>query len=185
MPLHVVLERGDSRYPRECTNNWKIRPFRRAVRELMENRSIPVRPGAVEAWLGISLDEWRRAKDSPVKYLIHRFPLLELEMTRADCITWLREHDLPVPPKSNCIFCPFQSDASWRSLKRTGGVEWRIALEVDEKIRNMHEPRLSFLHRRCMPLTSVRIPEDFGLEQAQIDLFDLEDAECDSGFCFL
>ena len=82
------------------------------------------------AYLGISLDEARRMRDSDVKYMENRWPLVERYITRQMCINWLIEHDIPVPPKSACSFCPYQSlenlaEPQARRWFRLEGVAWR------------------------------------------------------------
>ena len=52
-----VLANVEGKLRRQCTGEWKIYPMRRW---LQANRN--KRP--VEQWLGISMDEWQRAKDS-------------------------------------------------------------------------------------------------------------------------
>lgn len=75
-------KRGTMR--RQCTNHWKIQPVRRYIQAHRDGR-------LAELWLGITVDEVQRAKDADVKYLTHRFPLLELGMSRADCLRrWMR-----------------------------------------------------------------------------------------------
>src|SRR5262245_54679109 len=96
---------------RQCTRNFKLRPIRRRVRELLGvGARGHVRPGAVEQWLGISTDEVIRVRQSGLAYVVNRHPLIELRMSRGDCIGWLRRHDYPVPPKSACVFCPYHRD---------------------------------------------------------------------------
>lgn len=187
-------ESGTSR--RQCTGDWKIDPQDKQVNALLRSLGIKKAPGVVEKWLGISQDEWRRAKQSKVPHITHRYPLLEKRMTRADCLTWLQQHGLPSPGKSACVFCPYQNTRAWQELKRKGGRDWEIALEADSTIRNVRSSEhehitrggLLYLHRSCKPLAeAIQIPEDHGMEQAE--LFDRveEDDEvtCDSGHCFL
>ena len=89
---------------RQCTSRWKIQPIRRFITQELRRRGLAKRPGIVEQWIGISLDEVERVKDSDVKYITNRFPLLDKLMGRADCATWLNKHGLPIPPKSACVF---------------------------------------------------------------------------------
>lgn len=169
-------KRGTMR--RQCTNRWKIVPVRRW---LQANRGR--RP--VELWLGITTDEWQRAKDADVQYITHRFPLLELNMSRADCLRWLRNHGLPAPGKSSCVFCPYLDKRAWETMKREAGDDWRRAVAVDETIRNARLPGQLFVHSRCEPLPdAVSIPEDSGYSQLEMLASDDADAPCDSGFCF-
>jgi hypothetical protein len=167
---------------RQCTGRWKIKPMRRWLRVELKRLGIKKGPGVVEQWLGISLDEIERAKDSNVKWQVHRFPLLEKIMTRSDCITWLTKNGLPIPPKSSCVFYPFHRRSTWQEMKRAGGKDWETAVEVDNAIRNRRPGFVCYVHPDRIPLSKIKIAEDFGYNQSS---FDLIDAECDSGYCFL
>jgi hypothetical protein len=163
---------------RECTGHWKITPIRRFLRTIVKPT-----PGAVESLQGISLDEFQRMRTSDVGYIVNAYPLVELRITRADCVTWLEAHGLDVPPKSACTFCPYHSLASWREMKRVGGSDWARAIAVDEAIRqkgsNSQKGEL-FVHPARRPLAqAVDIPEDHGAKQLTLD-----EAPCDSGYCF-
>ena len=170
--------RGQTR--RQCTYDWKIQPIRRWIRSQIAD---PPKPGMVESWQGITMDEWHRMRDSDVKYIVNRYPLIEGRMTRADCILWLQHRGLEVPGKSACVFCPYKSLSSWRNLKRAGGSDWRTALDVDADIRDRRPAggRL-YLHPGRIPLDSaVRIPEDEGAMQLELDF----ERPCDGGHCFV
>ena len=166
------------RIRRQCTGDWKIRPVRKWLRSVRNN-------GAVELWLGISKDEFHRAKDADVKYLQHRFPLLELGMSRADCLAWLAAHDLPSPGKSTCVFCPFQNKAAWEEMRQGDGDDWREAVRVDAEIRDARLPGQLFVHQRRVPLVDAVDVVEGRATQLQLLGSDDADAECDSGFCFL
>jgi hypothetical protein len=168
---------------RQCTQRWKIEPMRRWLRKELERQRIPKKPGSVEQWLGISLDEVHRAKDSDVKWQTHRFPLLERKMTRAACINWLQAHGLPVPPKSSCVFCPYHTRKGFADMKREGGSDWQTAVKVDEAIRDKRPGFVAYVHPARIPLIELKIAEDFGA--TQMSFVDTADAECDSGYCFL
>ena len=166
---------------RQCTGRWKITPMRRYIADELQRRTLPKSPGQVEQWLGISEDEWHRAKDSDVKYITHRYPLLERSMRRGDCVTWLERNGLEVPGKSACVFCPYHNRQAWEEMKRNEPEDWAVAVEIDLQIRNVRPPYPLFVHSARIPLTeAVNIPEDKGYSQ-----LGLLDAECDSGHCFL
>lgn len=157
---------------RQCTNNWKLRPLKKVLTDLMHKHRIKKTPGNAEMLIGISLDEFQRARDSDVAYIKNRFPLLERRMTRQDCVTWLEQHDLPCPPKSSCVFCPYKDPAGWRQLSEN---DLKIALEIDEKIRDKYPPYPIFVHSSIKPLREA------------LDLPDTEDGEteCPGGYCFI
>ncbi len=156
---------------RQCTNEYKLRPIQRRVVELMGGR---VRGGA-EAWIGISADEVARMKPSRVRYILNRFPLIDLWLSRRDCLAWLGDHGYPEPPRSACIGCPFRSDAEWRALSLS---EFADAVEVDHAIRRQpgaqHE---QYAHSSRKPLSLVDLST--AEERGQFNLF-LEECE---GMC--
>jgi hypothetical protein len=126
---------------RQCTRDFKIRPQRRRVRELLGFH--PTKPpappaGAVEKWIGFSLDEWYRMEDSNVQFIVNRWPLIDLRMSRQDCIDWLQDHDLPVPVKSACICCPYRSAVEWIEMRDQDPDEFEDACLFDEE--NRHNP---------------------------------------------
>jgi hypothetical protein len=166
---------------RECTKEWKISPIRRYIRTLFPDRP---RPNAVQLFMGISWDEALRMKDSNVKYITHKYPLVDRRIRRTDCIQWLEQNNLDVPPKSSCVFCPYRNRTSWQELKRNGGWDWEQAVIADKEIRNLaarHGISL-YLHPYRKPLAeAISIPEDLGAKKLG---FGDGDPTCDSGFCF-
>ena len=164
---------------RQCTHDWKIMPIRAFIRQELQSRGLTKTPGRVESIQGISLDEFHRMRDSDVKYIVNRYPLVDRRMTRANCVTWLHAHDLPVPAKSACIFCPFTNNRGWRHLKQAGGYDWETAKEVDANIRDRRSKCTLYIHPARKPLAeAVRIPEDEGAHQIEL-------AGCDGGVCFV
>jgi hypothetical protein len=165
---------GKGQLTRMCTNEWKIAPMRRFLSEELNGSK---KPGAVELWLGISLDEVERMKPADVKYIVHRWPLIEKRMTRHDCERWLLAHGLEIPPKSSCVFCPYHNRALWRELQQEGGQDWTKAVETDEFIRKARPPYDLYLHRELIPLMDVDMRTEE--ERGQLSLFG---EEC-SGVC--
>ncbi len=167
---------------RQCTGDWKIKPMRRYISQQLSQVGAQKTPGIVEQWLGITQDEWHRAKDSDVAYITHKYPLLDRNMTRANCITWLQKNNLPAPDKSACVFCPYHNRAAWQRMRAENGADWRTAVSVDSAIRNTRPPHLLYVHPDRIPLESaVLTPEMFGMTQTSL----IPDEECDSGYCFL
>ena len=38
---------------------------------------------------------------------------LEKQFSRIDCYNWLKNNNHPIPDKSACTYCPFNSNSSW------------------------------------------------------------------------
>ena len=159
VPWHVQMPNGDaSMGRRQCTAEYKLRPLYRKVRELLGGKTPK---GAVSMWIGISTDEAVRMKPSRLKYVVNRWPLIDMGISRNDCLAWLHKHGWTAP-KSSCIGCPFHSDREWRSLTAE---EFADACEVDLAIRN--QPKFiakQFMHRSLKPLSEVdlRTAEEAG-----------------------
>ncbi|ANS05726.1 phosphoadenosine phosphosulfate reductase like [uncultured Mediterranean phage] len=162
---------------RQCTHDWKIMPIRRYLRTVVK-----VAPGVVHSLQGISLDEFSRMRTSDVAYIKNVYPLVELRLTRSDCMLWLESEGLDIPPKSACTFCPYHSLGHWKDLKRAGGSDWERAVGVDDAIRDKRPKAELFIHPARVPLEgAVKIPEDYGASQLEMEL----EAPCDGGVCFV
>lgn len=181
IPAFTLNGSSKGQIRRQCTQDWKINAIRKATSNELSRCNLSKTPGIVEQWLGISEDEWHRAKDSDVRYIFNRYPLLERGMRRRDCVMWLERNGLEVPGKSACVFCPYHNRQAWADMKRDDPKDWETAVAIDLQIRNVRPPSPLFVHSACVPLTeAVNIPEDEGYKQA--GMFDVE---CDSGHCFL
>lgn len=169
IPFYTINADGEKgMVRRQCTSEFKIRVILAAARRELGLTKHKMPPGTVKQWIGISLDEIERAKPSHVKWAERRHPLLEMEMTRLDCMTWLTRKGYAVPPKSSCIGCPFHDDHTWLDMKRNDPESWHDAVEIDRMVRKL--PRFSgqaFLHPSCRPLEEVNLNED----QMEMDLF--------------
>jgi hypothetical protein len=169
MPLHVLNRDGEKgQLRRQCTKEYKLAPIRRHLRA----RGFD----SVEMWIGISLDEVARVKPSGLKWITNEWPLLEIPLTRSECVGWLAERGYPEPPKSACIGCPYMDNARWFDLRENRPDEWADAVEVDRALR--HLPRIdgdTFLHPQLVPL------EDAVLDPADVGQMPF-DAECE-GMC--
>lgn len=97
---------------RSCTVNFKILPQRRRIREIVGKGNGKL---LAECWLGITTDESKREVESNLKWIGNKFPLLELNYSRDDCIEINKKYNFEVK-KSGCFVCPY------------GGKKWFIKL---------------------------------------------------------
>lgn len=155
---------------RQCTGDWKINPMRRHIQSIRNGRQ-------VEQWLGISLDEFQRMRQSNVKYIVNRYPLIEKRMTRNTCKIWLEKHGLEIPPRSSCIFCPFQSRSQWRDMRDNAPKDWEKAVEADHFYRDKFPPSDLFVNVQRKPLDECDLDNE--MDHGQLPLWDME---C-SGVC--
>lgn len=138
MPLYVLNRDGSPGMARrQCTSEYKLKPIKRKVRELLGYpHPIRVPRGVfVEQLIGISADEAHRANVSDVRYAENRWPLLELGWTRRRCISYLEAKGWGSTAKSACIGCPFHGNRAWRELRDEQPAEWDDAVAFDAAIR--------------------------------------------------
>lgn len=152
---------GGSMMARQCTQNYKILPVRRHIRGVHNKRHGKKRPdeGWACIWIGISYDEVQRMKDAREKWIDHRWPLVEKQMNRADCLDYLNAIGWGEVKKSSCIGCPFHDDKAWAWMKENRPDDFEDACQFDEKIRRVEKMgAVAYLHKSRTPLREV----DFG-----------------------
>ena len=166
VPLFVLNPDGSQGLmPRQCTADYKLVPVNRKVRELCDGKPVDV-------WLGITVDESRRAKASTAAYRRHVFPflgwlgdeLLPRMWTRNDCLNWLAEQ-FPgrLFPRSACTFCPYRSNAEWRRMREEQPRAWGDAVAFDAAVRSGDHKRVRgqlYVHRQMVPLASADLRDD-------------------------
>jgi hypothetical protein len=156
---------------RNCTVHYKVKVVARWTKQRGATVDNPATIG-----LGISLDEMGRMNESRIAHQRHEYPLVDLRMTRQDCINVITQAGLPVPPKSACWWCPFKRHSQWQQLRNEQPDLFDRAVSLEQRI---NEKRVSlnrdrvYLHRALQPL-------DQAVGQ-QYNLF--EDDACESGYC--
>ncbi|MGW2397089.1 hypothetical protein ACWCYY_11100 [Kitasatospora sp. NPDC001664] len=194
MPLYILNQDGSPGMTRrQCTGEYKIKPIKRQVRQILGYPHPARVPNGVyaEQWIGISTDEFHRAKDSDVRYTRHTFPLIDLGMSREDCLKLLAEHGWGSTPKSSCLGCPFHGNSQWRELRDNSPEEWADVVEFDAAIRAGNaranadgRPLLgqAYLHRSRLPLDQAPIDKLTRAELRALQTqLDLSEDELESG----
>jgi len=158
---------------RQCTNEYKIQPIHKKLRELigLKPRQHAPKKVVVKQWIGISLDEAAmRIKPSRYVWIENVWPLVDMKMSRQDCLEWFKEH-YPNKPlnKSSCIGCPFRDDASWKHMKSNDTISFVEAVLFDEAIRDKgHTEKVKkdlFVHSLRKPLSEVSFDNSKNIKQ--------------------
>lgn len=154
---------------RQCTRDFKLSPCDKAITALMKQHRVK---RAVK-WLGISLDEISRVKDSRRKTVKHRYPLIDMRIRRHDCLLWMERHGFPKPPRSACIFCPYRSNEEWRNLSEQ---DFQAAVKFEQDFQAamnggsmLGKP---WLHRSMKPLSEVDLSTEE--DRGQMSMFNNE-----------
>ena len=184
MPVFLTNRDGTkSVAARQCTNHYKITPIHQELR-----RRLKLEPGRrapknlqVEMWMGISMDESHRMKPSRDEWITNRFPLVDMNLTRAQLYDWFAErHPGRELPRSACVGCPYHTNMEWKWLKENDPKSFRDAVFIDRAIREVPQIKGTlrgegYLHRERMELDSI----DFS---AVDDYEDYMASECE-GLC--
>lgn len=162
---------------RSCTIDFKIKVVDRWLKEHRAKNE------GAQVGIGISLDEFQRMRkgidpETPWKELV--YPLIDLRMTRQDCINVIEQAGLPVPPKSSCYFCPMHSMPVWQEMRNKEPELFQKACDLEDIMRSRAKGLgvdIWFTTKR-KPLAMATT------ELVQGNLFE-DDQACDSGYCFL
>jgi len=168
IPYYCQQDNRKMQGRRRCTEYYKLRPIRKELRKLLgyEPRQ-RIANGAVDLWIGISVDESSRASISQEQFIDKSYPLLTTKpLNRLQCISWLEANYPNIHiPKSSCVGCPFHSYREWQRIHKYN-VDWQSAVEVDCQIRDRKDcAKLKrYLHNLCQPLETIdlRTPQEKG-----------------------
>lgn len=158
---------------RQCTYEYKIKVVDDFIRDVIYRLPKGARRPLTAIWHGITTDEIERMSTPGQAWKLNTYPFLgsytnhkgqchtmdwAKPMSRQELVRWYVLSGLPMPPKSSCVFCPYQSDASWAYKKKFVTEDFNAAVQVDEAIRNSASKGITspvFLHRSCRPLSEV------------------------------
>lgn len=176
IPAYVLNPDGTKgMFGRKCTSDYKIQPIEKKVKEIIGIKRFSKKNEIkVHQIIGISVDEAQREKPSKRSEIRHVYPLLDLYMTRSDCLNWMKKNGYPVPPKSACIYCPFHSDAAWQELKNSN--EWDEIVRFERELQRLARldtvtKGIPYLHRDCVPIDQVDLKPKNNFKLHQLSMF--------------
>ncbi len=107
---------------RSCSDKFKIRPQTKWLEANGFEKSITRIVGfdSGEGWRVTSDSRWQL-----------RFPLIEWQWFREDCVEIIKRHGLEVPPKSSCFFCPEMKEWEILQLQQTDPDKLERALAME------------------------------------------------------
>ena len=162
---------------RQCTSEYKIVPIERELRTMLlemrlaneyKNGAIHVKKGVlIESWFGYTVEEIERVNQSGNHWQYIRYPLIEMRMTKADCVAWLADNDKPPRLGSFCKKCPLIGNSQMRELRDNdpkGYEEGRLQFDDDLRNGNLRIAATAradiYLHSSLIPMRDVNIDDD-------------------------
>lgn len=160
-----VIERWErlqvtgSRIIRACTRHAKIDPIKRHIRAHGGKDDVQL--------IGIDAGESHRAKPGYEGELRRRFPLIELDWAREECVEAIVAAGLPLPEKSGCWHCPFMRVREIEALAQQQPEKFRRIVALEKAANAAHpstdgvtrthwgdRPALEWAARACAKNTS-------------------------------
>ena len=176
---------------RRCTYNYKILPVTMKIRNLLgvkKHKKINKKTNerGIDLLLGISYDELLRMKQNKNKYFNNIYPLVDLKMSRQNCIDWMKKNYNKIPPRSSCIFCPYHSNKEWLRIKENKN-DWDKLIKFDKGLRdnkdwwghgkrNTRNKNNLYLHRSCKPLEEIDFKNTNDNQSNFVE-------SCEEGYC--
>ena len=91
---------------RKCSEKYKHRPQHKWAKQWQPAVDCWNDGGLVVKALGIGAHENRRASIVADRYYGYIYPLITWNWRQEECLAAIKRHNLPVPVKSACFFCP-------------------------------------------------------------------------------
>jgi hypothetical protein len=165
-------ETGRGQMPRECTGAYKIGVIEKFIRSEILNvpygKPVPSGSPIIHQYFGISYDERSRASKirnrfAKCTWAIPHFPLIDMEMSRSDCVTYNTKYIPYEVPRSLCWHCPYRTNAMWNNLRKSSPEDFEKACRLDEQLRESGTAMAEdceyplYIHRSCIPLRIVNL----------------------------
>jgi hypothetical protein len=200
IPLWFLNDEGKSQpLKRQCTSDFKIEVIASKIR--VDLNTPRLKRNSIRIWQGISIDEERRAKKSPLYtngLRVNHYPFIGKygNITYPDFI-WkdysrtkiideiFKKNGFIVPPKSSCFFCPFHDIEYWYEIFIKYPKQWELACVLDDTLRNYNymdsfERGPFYLYKGLLPLRKIDFDRERKTPSNQLLL-----SGCNSGFCFV
>jgi len=158
-----------------CSMKWKQDPFKKWVK-----KNCAERPTVMYGFDAGEFDRVERSQKYIEDLYDKRYPLVEWDWHREECVAAILRHGLPDPGKSACFFCPSSKKPEIIELKRRYPDLLNRALEIERKALAGEGPAPAFRGKGLG--RSFSWGEFLRLTEAQQDLFsDAGTPEVDCG----
>ena len=166
IPFYTLYPNGKAGHigMRGCTFDHKLMPLQKEQRRIAGIKRGQKTVGLI-SWIGISMDEAHRMKSSRVPWALNRYPLVDANIKRRDCLAWMEAKGFPTPPRSACCYCPYHHNREWRRLKDQEPEAFAFAVDFERRVQAAWaqvqvRKSVPFLHAKRIPLDQVDFSTD-------------------------
>lgn len=118
-----------------CSVKWKRQPMDRYIRLSPTAQMAWARGERIERLIGIDAGEQHRGKIPDDDRYVYRYPLIEWDWAREECLAAIRRAGIAVPRKSACFFCPATKKAEVLELARSRPDLFARAVAIEDQAR--------------------------------------------------
>lgn len=142
--LVTLLERCIARhvfpdmFRRWCTRDFKVAPIHRFYKKQFKGLHI-------NEYLGIDAKETKRIRKAKEDYITKFYPLVDWDMDRLQCESYLIARHWEFVIKSGCYFCPFNSSSRWDYIKDNHPKLYRLTKKLERNSK--HYPKMKLINR--------------------------------------
>lgn len=165
IPAFTTFSGEMSKLPTYCSSEWKLRVIQRWATKEHQVK-------AATLWMGMSVDELRRVKLPLGKWEKH-YPLVQLKLTRQNCIDLVQLVGWPTPPRSSCYMCPNHREEEWEWQQRNAPKDFQQAIKFEKYVQKK-DPTI-YLHSSGTPLSQVKFDSSE----------EVMSGACSTGLCFV
>ena len=103
---------------KSCSHKYKIQPQDKYCNNWGPAKAEWAAGKKITKFIGFDADESHRIKTYEDKKYDAKYPLVEWNMGRAECVESIKSAGLPLPGKSACFFCPSSKTSEIRQLAK-------------------------------------------------------------------
>ena len=187
IPFWSVDENGKKgKMMRNCTLDYKINEIIKFVKykllgyakyQRVKNEDLK----AHEMHLGFSLEEKHRCKENNHKMFVNKFPLVEMELTRADNYKYILEKWGLDTKASACCFCPFHTNYFFEYMKDNHKEQYQSIIEFDEMLER-EQPNTKIRSKLYISKSRKRIKDLSDEDFKDKEVFDYRNKKIWNGF---
>jgi hypothetical protein len=180
---------------RQCTATYKIGQIMTELRERIGMIRFNHKRIRFKMYIGFTVDEIMRVKPNPLDYVDNLFPLVDLGMSKIDCIDYVKDKLGFRPVSSVCDICYANNFDKVYEIYKNDKEAWDKLLALDDAMEHKgsnHRIRgdvymfrwQANMRKRLADIDMEKIYAD-RTKYTQLSIFDLEEEGACMGGCFI
>ena len=122
---YMMKKAQPTKFMRDCTGKFKISPIRKYLREKYGKKE------TFEMSIFIDHSEFHRMRESDVKYIKNKYPLVEQKLIRDQLKEIIKSKGYLLPEKSGCYHCCFTTKKGWIKLRNKEPELWQKTKDLE------------------------------------------------------